>query len=436
MGFCQVQSPAMFSEQNNQQSSSLMRPWLIWGLAAAYFLFDYAARVSPSVMLPQLQQAFQVTAVGLGSLSAFFYYPYVLMQIPVGMIVDRMSIRYLLTTMAILTGVGCFIFGTAQILAMAKFGRFLIGFSAAFAFVSALKLASVWFPPSRLGLLAGLTQALGMVGAAIGELPVSFMVAAIDWRQTMMLMSLLFLVLAYLIYRIIRDHPRQTLAQYDAKNNTGLSLQESLFIVMKNPQSWWNALAIGLIYAPTAALGELWGVAFLQYGHGFNHHVAAFANSLIFVGWAIGGPIAGWLSDRLGLRKPLMMASAFCGLVLISILIYVPDISPGLAYLLLFVHGFTNIGVAISYAVATEINPRQVTGVSVAFANMASIMIGSSLQPLIGKLMDINSTMNGGLSDITLYTILDFRAALWVLPICSALAMVCIFFIRETGKKQ
>lgn len=169
-------------------------PWLIWALGAAFFFSEYFARVAPSVMVPELMQSFHVKALSLGALSAFFYYAYVAMQIPVGALVDRYGSHRLLTVAAALCGISCLLFSMAQTLLIAELGRLLMGFSAAFAFVGALKLATVWFPASRFGLLSGLTQALGMAGAAVGEGPISVSVAAIGWRPTMLSMGIFFVV--------------------------------------------------------------------------------------------------------------------------------------------------------------------------------------------------------------------------------------------------
>ena len=164
------------------KKNQIARAWLVWGLAALFYFLDYLARVTPTVMHRFLQTDFVMNESGFGLLTASFYVPYLLMQIPVGLFVDRMSIRKLLTLMALLTALGCFVFGSAQGLLMASCGRMLIGFSAAFAFISALRLATSWFPPAMLGLLAGLTQALGMLGGASGQVPVSFLVKNLGWR--------------------------------------------------------------------------------------------------------------------------------------------------------------------------------------------------------------------------------------------------------------
>ena len=91
--------------------------WLVWGLATCYYFSDYMARVAPGVMHQSLQVAFGLSEAGFGLLTYSFYLPYILMQIPVGIIVDRFSLRRLLAIMSIVTAIGCFIFGMSQHLA-------------------------------------------------------------------------------------------------------------------------------------------------------------------------------------------------------------------------------------------------------------------------------------------------------------------------------
>lgn len=404
--------------------------WLIWGLAAAYFFSDYFARVSPGVMGRELQLAFSVSAAELGLLSSFFYYPYLVMQIPVGLLVDRYSIRWLLTLMALLTAVGCLVFGLSANLWQASIGRMMIGFSAAFAFVSALRLAAMWFPASQLGLLAGLTQALGMWGAAVGEAPVSFLVSEIGWRHSMFVMTTVFVILAVLICWFVQDRPSHNQFRDTTKEKKQKGVKESLHIILSNKQTWVIAGYVGCLFAPVAILAEFWGPSYLEYGRGLNAHAAAFADGLIFIGWGVGGPIVGWLSDKIGMRRPFMIFSALSGVILVSVILFYPTLSILQLDVLFFLFGLTNSGLAVAYAVATEINCRSVVGVSIAFANMSSVIIGAILQPVFGKILEW--TVGNKIVDIASLQMSDFRYAVLLLPICSFVALLLATRVKET----
>lgn len=402
--------------------------WLVWGLAAAFYFSDYLARVAPGVMHRYLQSDFGINEAGFGILTASFYVPYILMQIPVGLTVDRLSIRWLLTVMSLITAFGCCVFGLADSLFMGSIGRMLIGFSAAFAFICSLRLATSWFPPTMLGLLAGLTQALGMLGAAAGEAPVSFLVSNVGWRHSMLIIAFLFIALAALLYQFVQDKPGAHRSEMRSVNR--LSILQSLKIVLSCRQTWYNALYAGFLFGPTAVIGEAIGPAYLQFGRGLGAHAAAFATGLIFIGWGISGPLSGWLSDKIGRRKPLMIFSAILGVIFTTLYVYSPTLSQNSAYLLFFLFGLTNTGVAIAYAVSTEIHDRNVIGTSIAFTNMISIFVGALLQPLVGRLVDMVSGARG--YNVETLLLSDFQAGLKLLPLCSLVALVLALMVKET----
>jgi MFS family permease len=159
--------------------------------------------------------------------------------------------------------------------------------------------------------------------------------------------------------------------------------------------------------------------------------VAAMGIGLIFIGWTIGGPLIGWISDKIQRRKPIIILSASFSLLFASLVILVPGLPLGVLFSLLFLYGFANTGVATAYAVASEINPQAVAGTSVAFTNMASVIIGAGFQPLIGYLLQKNwkGTMLEGLP---YYSNHDFRSALLILLASLLLAIFIACGINET----
>jgi sugar phosphate permease len=279
-----------------------------------------------------------------------------------------------------------------------------------------------------LGLLSGLTQSLGMLGAAAGEAPVSFLVSNVGWRHSMLIIAFLFIALAGLLYQFIQDKPGGHRSEVRSMNR--ISILQSLKIILSNRQTWLNALYAGFLFGPTAVIGEAIGPAYLQFGRGLGAHAAAFATGLIFIGWGISGPISGWLSDKMGRRKPLMILSALFGIVLTTLFVFTPHLSQTSAYLIFFAFGVTNTGVAIAYAVSTELHDRNVVGTCIGFTNMTSIFVGALLQPLVGRMVDMVSGVRGYHVETLLLS--DFQAGLKLLPLCSLVALILSFTIKET----
>jgi MFS family permease len=413
-------------------STQLYR-WLIWGFAAAFFFTEYLARVAPSVMAVQLMRDFSITASDFGMLSGFFYYAYVAMQLPVGSLVDRFKPHLLLGITAMISALGCYIFAISHSFYLAAFGRFLTGFSGAFAFIGALKIATEWFPAHYLGLLAGTTQALGMLGAACGESAVSYAVEYLGWRPTMITTGHA-LALIGIALLFCRRKPSQAKINDDNTNKQQSNLFTGLSLVLSNPQSWINGLFAGLIFAPTGAFSEVWGPTYLYHVRHIPEHSATLINLVVFLGWALAGPVIGQWSDKLQKRKPFLFFSALGSFITLTALLYWPDLSVQTLLFIAFSYGLFNTGLVCSYAIAAEINPSHASGVSMAFANMASVIIGVIFLPVIGYLLDFQ--WHGKLDQgIRAYSSIAYEWSMLALPACLLLAMMVSLFVKETACK-
>lgn len=414
-----------------QKSGNGLQSWIMWLLAAGFFLVAYFARVAPSVMVNDLMRHFQVSAFSIGTLSASFYYAYIGMQLPVGTLFDLYETRLLLTFAAFLCGISCILFAFTNSISVAEIFRFLLGAGAAFSFVGALKIAGMWFSPSHFGMLASSTQALGMLGAALGIGPVSIMVMSLGWRQTIWLIGGTLLLLALLISIILRD--RKTTKTTPEKSTPEIenSILNDVKILLKNPQLWLNALIIGCMYAPTGAFAELWGPSYLHRVNNWHLAIAANAVSVIFIGWTIGGPITGWASDFIRHRKPIIVFTLISSLLLMSIILYLPNLPITIMFILLFCYGFCNAGTATAYAVAKEISPAKTSATAIAFTNMFSILIGSALQPIIGLFLDLshNKIIIKG---IPYYSAHDYKLAMLALPGCLIIGLIAVIFLKES----
>ena len=401
--------------------------WWIWILGAAFFFFEYVVRVSPSVMAQQLINDFHITAYALGTLSAFFYYAYIVMQIPVGTLVDRFSVRWLVGSMTLLCAASAFLFAHTHTFGLAELSRLLIGVTGAFAFVGALKLATVWFSPKRFGFLTGTTQALGMLGASVGTGPLAIMIAHQGWRHTLDFLGVLLIILAVLIFVFMRDRPSST----KPVSKQRIKVWQGVGSVLRNPMTWINGIIVGLLYAPTGAFGELWGPLYIHKVYGISPEDAAALISVVFIGWAIGSPVMGWISDYIRRRKIIIVGSAACSLVLICVLLYMPFLPLAVLYVVAFVYGFCNVGVSTCYAVSCEINEPQWSGTSLGFTNMASIIVAAAFQPVIGWLLDLGChghLVNGH----RIYSVHDFQWSMLALPVCLVVCLVFCCFLKES----
>ncbi len=414
---------------------SAVRAAIVWGLAAFFYFYELMLLVSPSVMLDDLSVTYKTGAEQLGSLAAFYYYAYAAMQIPVGLLIDRFGPRILLTVASLLCCLGCVIFSYAPALIFAECGRFVMGIGGSFAVVGCLKLASLWYPSKRFALLTGIMVAVGMMGGVFGQAPVAKLVMSIGWRETMLCAAVMGGLLSVLIWLIVSDYPLK--ADKISKRNsiTAIPFHKGLLAVMKMPQVWIISLYAGLMFVPTTGFGQLWGVPYFMERYGIAKDSAALMVSMIFFGWAVGGPFYGWISDHVERRKWPMGFAAFSTLIVMVTIMYAP-VSPWMMKGLMFLLGAFSSGFILAFSLVREINLPILTGTAIGFINTLNNASGAIAQPIAGKLLDQQWDGRILADGSPIYSLQMYNEALLFLPGCIVLALLIMPFIRETHCKQ
>jgi MFS family permease len=402
----------------------------MWLIGAVFYFYAFFQRTAPSAMVPELMTDFQVSAVALGQLSAYYFYAYAAMQIPTGILADYWGPKRLLLGAAALSGVGSLLFATAEGMITAAIGRLLIGAGAGFGFVSTLKIAAEWFPPRRLAMLSGLTMTFGMAGGIAGQAPLAAGISLFGWRPIMLGAAAIALVGCVVIILVFRNRPPK-LQDRGFESVSGASRTLGLQAALKRPQTWFIAGFGFAIVTVMFAFGGLWGVPYLMQVRGLSRVDAAFAASLILLGWGCSAPALGWLSDRIGRRRPMLLASAFLATVSIGVLLYTPGLALAAINLLLLGYGIAVGGIVVCFAAVREHNAPEDAGAAMAIVNMAIIASGAVMQPLVGWLLDLG--WQGGFeSGGRLYDAAAYQTAFLVLPASGVFAFLLAMFVRES----
>jgi len=414
------------------KSSSVSRRQAIiaFGLGTLFFGYAFVQRVSPSVMTVELMRDFAVGGAALGSLSAFYFYAYASIQLPVGMLTDHFGPRKLMSFAAGLCALASLGFALSDSVLSASIGRALIGGTVAFGFVGTLAIAGYWFKPTQYALLAGLLQTMGMSGAIFGQAPLRQMVESIGWRDTINLLALVALVLAILLFKLV---PMRSSEQKQRAPN--VSVLQGLKAVTTNLQTWICSL-IGFGMAATMlAFGGLWGVPWLNSVHGYTTTEAAGITSMIFVGWAIFSPLAGWASDRMGRRNLILRTGSLIALLATACLIYFTPQSTLLLMALIFVIGAGGSAMTVCFGSVKELNDINYSSTSLGLMNMCIVGAGAVMQPLIGWLLDSNwdGTMQAG---ARIYSSSDYSTAFFSLLVANLAALIGALLLRETYCQQ
>ena len=407
--------------------------WLIWLLSAFFMFYKYAQEVSPSVMTTTLMSAFDITGAQLGNLAACYFYAYLIMQIPAGLLIDRFGPRKIATLAIGLCALGSFVFAKSDVLFGAYIGRFLIGIGAAFAAVNSLKLIANWFVASRFAFMAGLMMSVAMLGAVGGQAPLSAFIDSMSWRHAMEMIGILGLVLGVLFWFIVRDKPEE---RKHVKNigSQRISIKICMRELFANTQAWWLSVYSGLAFAPVMVFGGLWGISFTSEAYGLTKNVAAQSVSLIFIGFAVGAPFFGWFSDWLGRRCIVMFWGTLLALLSITSVIYLPGLSSTLVNALFFLFGFFISSFLLCFTMIREITLPGLAATAIGFMNAFDALLGALSDPLTGKFLDVN--WDGKVVDgARVFSVHDYKIAFITIPLFLVLSLVSLWRIKETHCK-
>lgn len=382
-------------------------------------------------MIDELQRDFAVSGTALGLLSGAYFYTYAAVQVPVGMLIDRFGARRLLSLAMLVCVFASAWMAVSASLQSASLARALIGAAVAFGFVGTLSIIARFFPANHFALMAGILQSAGMLGAVLGQAPLRLMVEQLEWRGTLWVLSLVAFILAALLWTCLPRHNNQPNGSKSPVSNPFRGLGD----VIKRRQNWLGAgLGFGLASTMLAFAG-LWAVPWLEQVYGYTTASAAFLASLNFIGVAVGSPLLGWWSDRLGKRKPVLLTGAVAGFSCTLALVYGGPWSTPILATLIFTSGLAAAAIPLTFATMRELNPHAQAGTALGLTNMFVVGSGAILQPLIGALLDQRSPL---LSDSTktAFQASDFQWAFYALLAANGLALICTLLIRESNCKN
>jgi MFS family permease len=396
-----------------------------WLLVAIYYFYQYALRSAPSVMMPQLSEAFAVNAAGVSAIAGMFYFSYSPFSLVAGAALDKFGSKRVIPVGAALVGVGALVFGLGSETA-AYAGRFLQGAGGAFALVGAGYLITKDFPASMAASFIGATQMFGMAGGSAGQFLVGPMIKrGVPWSQFWMYAGVLGLLVAIALFVLLPKDPPKPAAEGAAKGGIAEVLI-ALKRVFVNPQSWVCGLISGLLFIPTTILAMTWGVRFLQEGRGREYDSAVMLAATVPLGWMIGCPLLGFISDRLGRRKPVILAGAIGLLAVLGwVLFGDPGIFRGAPVGILM--GIVSGAAMLPYTVVKEVNPPELGGSATGVINFINFTFSALLSPVFGSRLVKLADEGGELS------LKDYQSGFQPLLYGVGLAIILTFMLRETG---
>ena len=402
--------------------------WVFWSVPTFFFFFEFFIRVAPGVINQQLQQEFNITPGDVGWMLAVYYYTYAPLQLVVGVLIDRFGPRGFLTGASLVCAIGLVIFGLASTLFMLSLGRALMGGGSAFAYVGAVCVASMWFRRHRLGYIIGLTSMVGVAGAIVAQYTLPNLFLLYSWKTIMFALAFIAMVTGGFLWYFVPDRPH-CLLEHDSARQDSTHFLSGLKKVLSNPQTWLLSFTNALVFLPLALIGATWGMRELTTVINRPRTDVGQVIAMLYIGFCIGCPLLGYLSDRLGNRKMFIVGGAFLSTLLAFIY---PLIGPE-AYPLLFFYfliwGLIISTFVINFTSCLELNERHTGGTAVAFVNFVAMIVAACFIWLFGVLVDWESAADHQVGQALPK---DFKLALYVMAFVMLPAPILSLFIRDS----
>jgi len=193
-------------EMKNSQIKKVERyRWLIWLILAATYVFVTFHRMSAAVVKDDLQKAFGIGAVQFAVIGSMYFYAYFIMQIPSGILADKIGPKKTVFIFSLIAAVGSIFFGLAPSLNIAYISRFFVGIGVSVVFVCLVKIQSRWFYSRNVALMIGFSGLAANLGAIIAQTPLVIAVNNFGWRNTFVYMGIIMVMFAVLTFIFVKD---------------------------------------------------------------------------------------------------------------------------------------------------------------------------------------------------------------------------------------
>ena len=318
-------------------------------------------------------------------------------------------------------------FSYATTVEAAKVARFLMGAGSACAYLSTMKVASVWLRPERFAMIAGVTMMMGTLGGLFGGAPFAYLIESYGWREAMFILASCGVSVILVCWFLIKDS-----ASNEPQSTESDGLLVGLKSVVRNPQSWLIGIYGGLMYVPISAFAELWGTPYLMRLYNISNEKASLSSAMVFVGMALGCPLFAAISDKIKSRIKVMSWAALLTIPPFMAVIYIPNIPLEITFALLFIAGLVCGGQILYFAAAKEINDPSYSGTTIGFTNAFVMVSGVIFQPLLGLIIDLAWDGLVNADGTPMYSIGDYQQAMVTIPICMVAAWIVKLFVKET----
>lgn len=403
--------------------------WVVWTLLALVYVFVTFHRMGTGVVRNELKDAFQIGDAQFANIGSMYFYAYFIMQIPSGILADKIGPKKTVFYCSIIAAIGSVMFGLSNSIGIAYLGRFLVGIGVSVVFVCLIKIQSKWFYSKNFALMIGMAGLAANLGAVLAQTPLVKATQTFGWRNTFIYMGLIMVFFAILVMIFVKDDPKEMgLPGMDELENrpqapkTNISVKEALKSVVSNKRTWIVGINYIGVYTGYVVLLGTYGVSFLMNKYNISKIEAASDIIAAIIGSLVSGLVIGYISDKLKSRKkPLII---FSSLTLLSWVLFVFGTVPkALLIPFLFFFGFVMSVFTLCWTLGNEVNDRRLSGIATGVVNCIGFLGAAVIPVVMGNILDANKmNLSAG-----------YSKAFTVLIVVIAISTVFSFFNTETN---
>ena len=404
--------------------------YLAWFSLALFFFYQYILRGTPWILIEELRGAFRINAQEFATFGSFYLVAYAVLQIPLGIIVDRIGVRAMSLYSIIVCLLGSLLFGFTDEFRLAQLARIIIGIGSASAFMCALKYIADHFPPGKRGFLMGATLSLGMAGALLTGNTVGYLDKLVDWHEILMVTTLIGVVVFALIFFTVKPAQKDRYAVLEHKSFKDIMLSIKDIFLSKEIMLF-AILAVGL-YTPLAALTDLWGPAFIRQKFQLTKNNAASLTMMMYLGLTFGSFILPWISEKFNRLNEAIVLCGFGILFIFSVIIYLPPVGEQTLSMMLVLLGFFCGAEMMCFTGALTHSKKMNSGEIIGVVNTLNMLGGAVVQQMIGWGLDFQWN---GLEDsqgLRHYTTQQFEFSLSILTVLVLCCCIASFRLLKT----
>lgn len=403
------------------------RPYLIVILVSLLFFYEFGLNNIFDALQAHIANSFNLTPTTMGVISSIFFYVEILLLIPAGLLLDRYSAKKLISLVLLLSAIGVIITAYSNSIAMLVFARILMGIGGAFSFVGCVRVAVNWLKPNQLARGTGLIATMGILGGFVVQLPLTYLISLMGWRNALMIVGVIGVVITGIIFFSIQDRPSTSGDVHSVINP--MKAFHRFKLAFFNKQNFYCGLYTSLMNLPIFMLGAMWGIAYMTQVNHITELQASTVCSMLFIGTMIGSPLVGLISDKIVNRKLPMQIGGGLSLILMLIIMFCNTQSLALLIFFYLMLGLLTSTQMIGYPTVIESNSKMISSSATSVISILSMVAGAIVQPLFGYIV---YKVSGGNSA----TIQGYGVAMWLLPLAFVIAIITSFLIKETHCKH